>query len=93
MDTVSSRKECLDHGCGRQCSDGGFAHIFTRLEVLEGNVLERLEKAQISTLHELMETLNTEPCAVAMAVGSLVRQGLVRSWERGKDVFVESLGH
>ena len=86
---ISCCKEDIDFGCGRLCGHGNLAHVITRIGLIEGTILERLEQARIATLHELMETLESEPCAIAMAAGSLVRQGMIRSWERGQDVFLE----
>ncbi len=93
MKRVSFCKENVDFSCGRLCAKDDLTHIMTRLALIEGHVLERLEHAQIMTLHELIETLECEPCAIAMAVGSLVRQGTIRSWEEGRDVFLEHCDH
>ncbi len=92
---MKTQKKCGKHGlepeCGRLCSQDGFAHLMTRLTFIEGEILEKLDEDTIVALRELMEKLEWEPCAVTMAVGSLVRQGLVKCDEYGKDVFIERI--
>lgn len=66
-------------------------HLLTRLEIIEGQILEHLEKKEITPLRELMDELNWQPCAISMAVGSLVRQGVVKCAEYGKEVFIGSV--
>ncbi len=84
-------KQGLDSECGRLCSHDNNTHLMTRLALIEGSILEHLEKEGIMALRELMEQLEWEPCAVTMAVGSLVRQGFIQCAEYGEDVFVERL--
>jgi hypothetical protein len=61
----------------------------TRLAMVEGYILERFEDRKIIALRELMENLEWEPCAVSMAVGSLMRQGMIQCSEYEYDVFLE----
>lgn len=74
--------------CGKLCGHDNLTHLMTRLAIIEGTILERIEQKHIVALRELLENLEWEPCAVTMAVGSLLRQGLIRSLERGEDVFL-----
>jgi hypothetical protein len=82
-------KNDVDSGCGRLCSHDDMTHLMTRLALIEGSILERLEKEKVIALRELMEVLEWEPCGISMAVGSLVRQGIIQCTEFGKNVFVE----
>lgn len=82
-------KHGLEPECGRLCSHDNMTHLMTRLALIEGSILERLEKDKYLAIRELMEELGWEPCAVSMAVGSLVRQGLIHCDEYGEDVFLE----
>ena len=61
----------------------------TRIALVEGNVLERLENEKIIILRELIKDLDWEPCAISMAVGSLMRQGMIECTEYNQDVFIE----
>ncbi len=76
-------------GCGKLCARDNVTYLVTRLALIEGSILDRLENRKAVCLSELMENLEWEPCAVAMAVGSLIRQGFVKSVEHGLDVFLE----
>ena len=84
-------KHGLEPECGRLCSHDNITYLITRLELIEGSILERLEKEKYMAIRELMEALEWEPCVVTMAVGSLMRQGMIRCSEYGKDVFLEFL--
>ena len=84
-------KHGLEPECGRLCSHDNITHLMTRLALIEGSILERLEKEKVMAIRELMEGLEWEPCAVSMAVGSLMRQGTIQCTEYGKDVFLEFL--
>lgn len=83
--------ECKDLPplCGRSCSQEHLTYLVTRLGLVEGNIIESLENHGGLTLRGLMEILEWEPCAVAMATGSLIRQGIIRSVEVGGEVFLE----
>lgn len=74
--------------CGRFCSQDQVTHLMTRLGIVEGEILQALETNGDLTLHRLMEILEWQPCEIAMAVGSLLRQGLIRSVEMGEEVFL-----
>ena len=91
MKKYSYCKRGLEPECGRLCSYDNMTHLMTRLAIIEGSILGRLEKERYMAIRELMEELEWEPCAVTMAVGSLVRQGMIQCTEYGKDVFLEFL--
>ena len=78
-----------DHCCGKLRGHNQLVALMTKLGVLEGIILEKLDEARIVTLQELMETLQYNPCVITMAVGSLIRQGVIRGREHGQDVFLE----
>lgn len=75
--------------CGRLCSQGKVVFLMTKLGLIEGDILETLDKRGLTSLHLLMEILAWEPCAIAMAVGVLIRQNLVQSFEAGEEVFLK----
>lgn len=89
MGTYHSCKNELDPDCGRLCSHDNLTHLMTRIAIVEGTVLERLEDRKTMSLRKLMEELPWEPCAITMAVGSLARQGMIRCGEDGIEVFLE----
>lgn len=89
MNKPPNCKHGLGSECGRLCSQDNITHLMTRLALIEGSILERLEKEKYMAIRELMEELEWEPCAVTMAVGSLVRQGMIQCAEYDKDVFLE----
>lgn len=89
MNKPSEYKHGLDPICGRLCSYDNLTNLITRLALIEGSILERLEMDRVVELRELMEELEWEPCTIAMAVGSLVRQGMIKSTERGQSIFIE----
>lgn len=91
MEKIFHCKHGLEPRCGRLCSHDNITHLITRLALIEGSILERLERERIMALQELMEELEWEPCAIAMAVGSLVRQGIIRTKEQDQDIFIEAL--
>ncbi len=93
MSTFHSCKNDLDSDCGRLCSHDNLTHLMTRLAMIEGTILERLEQRKVMALRKLMEELEWEPCAITMAVGSLVRQGMIRCGENGQEVFLEITAH
>jgi len=84
-----SCKQGIEPECGRLCSHDNSTHLMTRLALVEGSILERLESEKIMGLRELMEELEWEPCVLTMAIGSLVRQGVIQCAEYGEDVFIE----
>ncbi len=73
--------------CGRLCSQEDLTNLVTRMGLIEGDVLGALDKGELS-LRDLMKTLRWEACAVAMATGSLLKQGLIRSVENGGEVYL-----
>ncbi len=93
MDKFSSCKGGMEPNCGRLCSHDNLTHLMTRLALVEGSILERLESEKILALRELMDHIEWEPCAVTMAVGSLVRQGMIQCREYGRNVFLEFCEH
>ena len=93
MKKISSCKGGLEPNCGRLCSHDNITYLTTRLGLVEGEILERLENEKIIILRELMEQLGWESCAVSMAVGSLVRQGMIQCREYGRNVFLEFCEH
>ncbi len=89
MNPLSSFDENLPMRCGRLCSQDHLTHLVTRLGLIEGDILEQFELDKIINLRELMDIMKWEPCAIAMAVGSLIRQGMVSGTEHGHEVFLE----
>ncbi len=79
----------LEPECGRLCSHDQSTHLMTRLALIESSIMEKLEAETVMGLRELMEVLPWEPCAVTMAVGSLVRQQVIHCAEYGEYVFLE----
>lgn len=82
-------KKNIRHECGRLCSQDKITHLMTRLALIEGSIIEKLEDEKAMTLRELMKDVEWEPCAVSMAIGSLIRQGMVRCREYDKHVLLE----
>jgi hypothetical protein len=60
--------------------------LMTPLGVAEGEVLAYLEDRQSSTLRKLNRELRWPAYMVMMAVGALIRAGLVRGIQRDLDV-------
>ena len=89
MNKLFHCKSSTASDCGRLCSHDQLTHLMTRLALVEGSILEHLEREKIVALQELMGKLEWEPCAVMMAVGSLVRQGTIQCREYDRDVFLE----
>lgn len=89
MNQLSSSNVNLPGRCGRLCSSDHLTHLVTRLGLIEGDILELLECDRIINLRELMDLIKWESCAIAMAVGSLIRQGMVRGIEHGPEIFLE----
>lgn len=86
-----SKLSCNDElhlKCGRSCGEEPTS-LMTRLAIIEGSILEQIEKNVYVTVHQLMEELEWGPCAIAMSVGSLVRQGILRSFENKQEVYLE----
>lgn len=88
MSAPRRASEGLHPLCGRSCSQEQWTYLVTRLGLVEGHILEILENGDL-TLRQLMERLEWEPCAIAMATGSLIRQGFIRSFENGGEVFLQ----
>ena len=93
MNQLSSSNENLPCRCGRLCSPDHLTHLVTRLGLIEGDILEQLERDKVINLRELMDLMKWEPCEIAMAAGSLIRQGMVRGAEHGHEVFLELCEH
>lgn len=88
MDNCKGSKDALHSHCGRLCSKDKVTYLVTRLELVEGEILERIENSKEVTVHTLMEAVEWEPCAVAMAIGSLIRQGVILGVEDGENVIL-----
>lgn len=54
------------------------ASLMTPLGLVEGQVLEYLDRHRIATLRQLKRALASPSYMVVMAVGALIRAGLVR---------------
>ncbi len=77
--------------CGRSCHCDHGSSLLTRLSLIQGEVLEAIENRGKVSLHHLMEKQHCSPCAVSMAVGELLGQGLVRVSEEGEEVMISTL--
>ncbi len=88
MDKCKGSKNVLHSHCGKLCSKDKVTYLVTRLALVEGEILERVENSNEVTVHQLMEAIEWEPCAVAMAIGSLMRQGVIRGVEDGENVIL-----
>lgn len=75
--------------CGHLCGSADNTSLMTRLGLIEGDVLIFLERSSPVSLPQLMDDLKWPPCSVAMAVGSLLRQRMIRAAEENDEVFVE----
>lgn len=75
--------------CGRLCGGDQVTYLITRLDLIQGELLEILESQEKVSLHGLMKAVEWSPCAVAMSVGSLMGKGLVLAVEEGEEVFLE----
>ncbi len=69
--------------------DPGAASLMTPLGIIEGEALAQLESSGPTSLRTLIRRLNWPSRYVTMAVGALVREGLVRARELELDVIVE----
>jgi hypothetical protein len=56
---------------------------------MEGEVLEFVEKKGVTTFRHARKELEGSPDDIAMAVGSLVRQGVLRGVQKGKHLYLE----
>jgi len=63
--------------------------LMTPLGVVEGEVLAYLDGHRIVTLRHLNRTLASPPYLVMMAVGALIRAGLVRGVQNDLDVILK----
>lgn len=63
--------------------------IVTPLGIVEGEVLMHLEEHGSTTLRHLVRELGWPTSMVMMAVGALIRQGLVLGTQRELEVLVE----
>ena len=88
MENCKQPKDGLRDHCGRLCSKDKFTHLVTRLALVEGEILEQFDDKGEISVHNLMEALPWEPCTVAMAIGSLMRQGMIRGIEKGENVIL-----
>ncbi len=64
--------------------------LMTPLGIVEGEVLEYLERHQTATLRQLTRTLASPSYMVMMAVGALTRAGIVRATQRDLEIVVKS---
>ena len=65
--------------------------LMTFLGVIGGEVLSYLESHSRTTLRRMIEDLPWPAVWVMMAMGALIRQGLVRGIQHGADVIIESV--
>jgi hypothetical protein len=63
--------------------------LMTPLGVTAGEILEYLEEHGATTLGRVRRELARPAVQVMMAVGFLIREGLVRGMQRGLDVILE----
>lgn len=69
----------------------GGRSLMTPLGLASGDVLTEIDWAGTMTLRQLIRKLDWPVHLVMMAVGSLVRQGLVRATQRELEVLVEPM--
>ena len=69
------------------------APLMTPVGVIEGDVLAMLERDGATTLRRLIRELEWPAPLVMMAVGALIREGLVTAIQRELEVRVELLSH
>ena len=72
-------------------TDGVGAPRITSLGLVEGEVLTYVEEHGAATLHGLTRVLDWSAALITMAVGALIRQGLVRGSQRELEVVLEAL--
>lgn len=65
------------------------ASLMTPLGIVEGETLAQLESTGPTSLRTLIRQLNWPSYYVTMAVGALVREGLVRAQARELDIIAE----
>lgn len=63
--------------------------LMTPLGVVEGEVLAYLEREEVSTLRRLNREIRQPAYMVMMAVGALIRAGLIRGIQHELDVVVK----
>lgn len=64
--------------------------LITQLGMIEGEILSHLEEEDGSSASQLLGTIPARPELVLMAIGSLIRQGLVRvAPAAGPDLLLE----
>ena len=63
--------------------------LVTNLGVVAGEILTYLEENGATSLNILISKLESSSRMVVMAVGSLIRQGLVVGVQRGWEIIVE----
>ena len=63
--------------------------VMTTLGLVEGEVLSYLDRQEVSTLRRLNRELHQPAYLVMMAVGALIRAGLVRGIQHELDVVVK----
>ena len=63
--------------------------LMTPVGVVEGEIIAYLEQHDTSTLRELTRNLNWQTPMVWMAVGALIRAGLVRGVRRDLEIIVK----
>jgi hypothetical protein len=67
------------------------ASLMTPLGLTTGDVLTEVDSSGAITLRRLIRKLDWPVYLVLMAVGALVRQGLIRATQRELEVVVESM--
>lgn len=63
--------------------------MMTTLGLAEGEVLEHLERYGSARLRDLTRELEWSSLMVVMAVGALIRQGLVRGLRQNAEIILE----
>lgn len=64
------------------------ASLMTPVGVVEGDILTYLEQHDAVTLDQLIQQLAWPSLVIVMAVGALIREGLIRASQFGKDFLV-----
>jgi hypothetical protein len=68
------------------------APLVTAVGLVEGDVLDYLESHGASALRGVVRALSWPVTLIMMAIGSLVRQGMVRGTRRDLEVILELTG-
>ena len=71
--------------------DEASASLMTPLGLISGDVLTYLEERGATTVRRLVRELEWPSQMIMMAVGSLIREGLVRAAQHDLEVIVEAV--